>query len=145
MHGSIIDSACAIAVGSRDQVIDMGVMPLAEIIHVGRGRSRGFSIKLINCMLERPYSNKPDWKQFQVTFDGDAEGELFGVRGNASGVALRIIDKVGNIASPGIPLPLENIIPDDLQLDYNLLLVANNHALKPGNYFSSIRFRLDYF
>lgn len=145
MHGAIIDTACAIDVDSRDQVIDMGVVPLADIIRDGQGSSRDFSIRLVNCVLERPHTDKPDWKQFQVTFDGDAEGDLFGVRGEASGVALRIIDKIGNIATPGNPLPLENIIPGDLQLDYTLKLVANHHALKSGDYFSAIRFKLDYF
>ncbi|MBH3259861.1 type 1 fimbrial protein [Serratia marcescens] len=145
MQGAIIDTACAIAVDSRDQVIDMGVVPLADIIRDGQGSRRDFSIKLVNCVLERPHSDKPDWKQFQVTFDGDAEGELFGVRGDASGVALRIIDKMGNIALPGKALPLAAIVPGDLQLDYSLRLVANNHALKSGDYFSAIRFKLDYF
>ncbi|SNY79823.1 Pilin (type 1 fimbria component protein) [Enterobacter sp. CC120223-11] len=145
MQGAIIDTACAISVDSREQVIDMGRVPIADIIRDGQGIRRDFSIKLVNCVLERPYSNKPDWKQFQVTFDGDAEGDLFGVRGDASGVALRILDKVGNVAMPGKALPLENIIPGDLQLDYTLRLVANNHALRSGDYFSTIRFKLDYF
>lgn len=145
MQGAIIDTACAIDVGSREQVIDMGIMPLAEIIRNGQGSRKQFSIKLVNCILERPYSNKQDWKQFQVTFDGEAEGELFGVWGDASGIALRIADKVGNIAMPNTPLPLGDIIPGDLQLDYTMRLVANNQTLKPGGYFSTIRFKLDYF
>lgn len=145
MQGAIIDTACAIAIDSRDQVIDMGVVPLADIIRDGQGSRRDFSINLINCVLERPHSNKPDWKQFQVTFDGDAEGDLFGVRGDASGVALRIVDSTGNIATPGSPLPLANIVPGDMQLDYTLRLVTNNHALKSGDYSSAIRFKLDYY
>jgi len=143
MQGAIIDTACAIAVDSREQTIDMDVVPLADIIRDGQGRSKPFSIKLVNCILERP--GKEDWKQFQVTFDGDAEGELFGVQGDASGVALKIIDEQGHIAQPGKPLPLADIIPGDTQLNYTLKLVANNHALKSGDYFSAIRFKLDYF
>ncbi|MGN7975530.1 fimbrial protein [Serratia sp. 22264] len=143
MQGSIIDTACAIAVDSREQSIDMGVIPVADIIRDGQGRRKPFSIGLVNCVLER--QGKEDWKQFQVTFDGDNEGDLFGVRGGASGVGLQISDGSGNIASPGKVLPLVGIIPGSMQLNYSLKLVANNHALKPGDYFSSIRFKLDYF
>jgi type 1 fimbria pilin len=143
MQGSIIDTACAIAVDSREQSIDMGVIPMADIIRDGQGRSKPFSIDLVDCVLGR--LGKEDWKQFQVTFDGDKEGGLFGVRGRASGVGLQISDSLGNIASPGKVLPFVDIIPGSMQLNYSLKLVANNHALKPGDYFSSIRFKLDYF
>ncbi|QNQ55438.1 fimbrial protein [Serratia liquefaciens] len=145
MQGSIVDTACAIAVHNRDQTIDMGVIPVSDIIRDGQGRSQPFLIELVNCVLERANSKLPDWKQFQVTFEGDAEGDLFGVRGEASGVALQITDTKGDVAMPGTPLPLKDIIRDDFQLHYSLKLVANNHALKTGDYFSSIRFKLDYF
>ncbi|MBC3252359.1 type 1 fimbrial protein [Serratia fonticola] len=143
MQGSIIDTACAIAVDSREQSIDMGVIPLADIIRDGQGYSKPFSIRLISCVLDR--SNNESWKHFQVTFDGDPEGDLFGVHGGASGVGLQISDSLGNIASPGKALPLMEILPGDRQLNYSMKLVANNHALKSGDYFSSIRFKLDYF
>ncbi|WP_049280651.1 fimbrial protein, partial [Serratia marcescens] len=67
MHGAIIDTACAIAAGSRDQTIDMDTLPLGQIIRDGQGMTKPFSIELVNCILERP-ENKPDWKFFQVTF-----------------------------------------------------------------------------
>lgn len=143
MQGSIIDTACAIAVESREQTIDMESVPLADIIRDGQGRSKPFSITLVNCITERP--EKEDWKQFQVTFDGDVDGNLFGIRGEASGVALKITDAAGNIAEPGIPLPGDNIHPGSMTLNYNLKLVANSHALKAGDYFSFVRFKLDYF
>lgn len=143
MQGTIIDTACAIAVESREQTIDMDTIPLADIIRDGQGRSKPFSIRLINCITERP--GREGWKQFKVTFDGDADGGLFGVRGEASGVALRISDVSGNIAEPGIPLPMNNITPGSMTLNYNLKLMANSHALKAGDYFSFVRFKLDYF
>lgn len=145
MQGSIIDTACAITIESRDQVIDMDVVPLVDIMRDGQGRSRPFSIELVNCVLDRANGKPSDRKQFQITFEGDAEGDLFGVRGEASGIALRITDQVGNIAAPGKPLLLNNIDFGTMQLNYTLKLVANNRALKSGGYFSSIRFKLDYF
>ncbi|HBS6034008.1 fimbrial protein [Klebsiella aerogenes] len=143
MQGSIIDTACAIAVESREQTIDMGITPLSEIIRDGHGRTKKFSIELVNCVLER--AGKEDWKQFSVTFDGESDGGLFGVSGDASGIALQLIDSSGNVVVPGESLPLQNIIPGDLQLNYTMRLVANKNTLKSGDYFSSIRFKLDYF
>ncbi|HAT4999467.1 TPA: type 1 fimbrial protein [Serratia marcescens] len=145
MQGAIIDTACAIAVESRYQTVDIEMAPLADIIRDGQGKIKPFAIELVNCTLERANKNSPDWKQFQVTFDGDAEGDLFGVRGEASGIALQISDVAGNIATPGHPLPRGDIIPGDMRLDYRLKLVANSQALKVGDYFSVIRFKLDYF
>ncbi|MGQ8776491.1 fimbrial protein [Serratia sp. NA_112.1] len=143
MQGSIIDTACAIAVDSRDQSVDMGIIPLADIIRDGQGRSKPFSIDLVNCVLDRP--GKEGWKHFQVTFDGDPDGGLFGVRGGASGVGLQIADSLGNIVSPGKALPFIDIIPGSMQLNYSLKLVANNDVLTSGDYFSSLRFKVDYF
>lgn len=145
MQGAIIDTACAIATESRDQSIDMEVVPLADMMIEGQGQRKPFSIELVNCELERHQDKKMRWKQFQVTFDGDAEGEFFNVRGEASGIALQITDELGNVASPGLPLPQENISSENLLLNYNIRLVANQYALKAGNYFSSIRIKFDYF
>lgn len=145
MQGAIIDTACAIAIESRDQTIDLGIVPMADIIREGHGRSKPFTIELVNCELKREGNKLPDWKHFQVTFDGDTEGVLFGVQGDASGVALQINESSGKVAIPGTPLSLGNITPGAMQLNYTMKLVANNHALKAGDYFSSIRFKLDYF
>ncbi|MGL1812367.1 UNVERIFIED_CONTAM: type 1 fimbrial protein [Serratia marcescens] len=145
MQGAIIDTACAISVESRYQTVDMDIVPIADIIRDGQSQIKNFSIELVNCTLERANNKFPNWKQFQVTFDGDAEGGLFGMRGEASGIALQITDAAGNIAMPGHPLPRGDIIPGDMRLSYALKLVANNHAPKAGDYFSAVRFKLDYF
>ncbi|WP_273855346.1 fimbrial protein [Serratia liquefaciens] len=145
VQGSITDAACAIAVESRDQSINIGVIPLADIYRDGQGEGKEFSIKLINCLLEHPSGRLQAWKQFQVVFDGNAEGSLFNVQGGVTGVALRITDKFGNVAYPGKPLPLVDIQPGNMLLNYDIRLVANQRALKAGDYSSSIRFKLDYF
>ncbi|WP_421105893.1 fimbrial protein [Serratia marcescens] len=145
MQGAIVDTACAIAIESQDQSIDMDIVPVSDINRDGQGRAKPFSIELVNCVVERQEGRKADWKQFQITFDGDAEGDLFGVRGEASGVALQITDKGGNIVAPGRPLPREDITSENMRLNYYISLVANQHTLKVGEYFSAVRFKLDYF
>ncbi|MBH3259841.1 type 1 fimbrial protein [Serratia marcescens] len=143
MQGAIVDSACAIELGSREQIIDMGVNPLSDFIRDGQGYRKPFSIHLVNCTTQRP--GKDDWKKFQVTFDGKSDGDLFGVYGEASGVALQITDASGIMALPGKAMPLLNITPGNRQLNYTLNLKGNNQELKAGKYFALIRFKLDYF
>jgi type 1 fimbria pilin len=145
MQGAIIDTACAISAGSREQVIDMETVPVADIIRDGQGINKPFSIELINCVLTRPNNKFPDWKNFQVTFDGEADGELFGVRGEAKGVALQIADGQGNIATPGKPFPFGDVLLGTTQLNYVMRLVSNNQSLRAGDYYSAVRFKLDYY
>lgn len=145
MQGAITDAACAIATESQEQIIDMETIPISDISRDGKSKVIPFSIELINCVLERANKKLPDWKQFQVTFDGHAEGEFFGIEGAASGVALMISDADGNKAIPGIPLPPADILPGNYRLNYALTLAANNRPLKAGHYFSSVRFKMDYY
>lgn len=145
MKGIIVDTACSIFIGSRDQTIDMEVISISEIIREGKGPNKPFTIKLGNCVLSRQGNNQPDWKQFQVTFDGNRDGFFFGVDGEASGVGLQIKDAIGNVAIPGRPMPRGDISLGDFDLNYNLQLVANKRKLKAGDYFSLVRFKLDYF
>lgn len=145
MQGAIIDAACAIAAGSREQVIDMDTVPVADIIRDGRGMARYFSIELINCVLSRAESNRPDWKGFRITFDGEADGGLFGMQGGAKGIGLQISDASGNVATPGSPLPLDHISLGSMRLNYEMRLVANQQPLRAGAYSSAVRFKMDYY
>ncbi|WP_158499091.1 fimbrial protein [Serratia sp. FS14] len=145
MQGAIIDTACAIAAGSREQAIDMDTVPVADIIRDGRGVSRNFSIELVNCVLSRTDNKLRDWQHFQVTFDGNADEELFSVDGEAKGVGLQIADVNGNIALPGHPLPNRDVSPGNMRLNYEMRLVANKQPLRAGAYYSAVRFKMDYY
>jgi len=145
MQGAIIDTACAIAAGSRAQIIDMETVPVSDIIRNGQGIVHQLTIELINCILARPDSTLPDWKHFQVTFDGESDGELFGIQGEAKGIALQIADENGNLAVPGTPLPLRDISLGTMRMNYVIRLVSNNQPLLAGAYSSAIRFKLDYY
>ena len=105
--------------------------------------TKPFSIELVNCILERP-ENKPDWKFFQVTFDGYAEGALFGVQGDARGVALEIKTAAARrlfqetFADGG-----NNTGKPSAELFHDV--DAESPAVEGGAYFSTVRFKLDYF
>lgn len=145
MEGAIMDSACAISSESRYQTIDMDTVAIGDVVRDGHGIVKPFSVQLIHCELSRPNSRFSDWRHFQVTFDGDADGEHFGVSGDAKGVALEIKDSHGNIAMPGEAMPLEGITPGNLRLNYTMRLVSNKKTLKSGSYASSIRFKMNYY
>lgn len=145
MRGSIIETACAIDVGSRDQTIDMGSLPLTQIRRDGQGPARPFVIRLVNCVLERPNPNKPNWQYFRVTFDGPQSRGLFGVQGQAKGVGLQIQrDDDGEIAVPGKSLSAQWVTLGTRDLAFQLRLVANHDPLSAGQYTSLLRFKLDY-
>jgi len=146
MQGSIIDTPCAIEAGSRDQSIDLSVIPVSQIVRDGQGPSKPFTIRLINCTLvpSRPY--KSDWSSFRVTFDGSVtDQDLFSVTGDASGVGLQITDVSGNVAIPGQAMAIGLIEPGNMSLDYILRLMPDHHTLRPGTYRSVIRFKMDYY
>ncbi|ENZ7484579.1 fimbrial protein [Klebsiella aerogenes] len=148
MRGEILDSACGVDTESQDQTVDMLVQPLSEVIGSGSGIPRPFSIRLVNCSLQRHSPNNlpvDDWQYFKVTFDGIRNHGAFGVEGNARGVALQIRDAQGNIANPGQALPAGNIEPGTMQLNYTLRLVGDGENLSAGSYHSTIRYKLDYY
>lgn len=145
MQGAIIETACAIDTGSRYQTIDMATLPFGQIIREGRGQSLAFRIHLVNCVLGRINPALPDWRRFQITFDGSPDTGGFGVSGAARGVALQITDERGYIATPGEALPAVNIMPGEMLLNYSLRLVGNQQVLRAGDYYSTVRFKLDYY
>ncbi|WP_261446201.1 fimbrial protein [Serratia fonticola] len=145
MLGAIIETACAIDTRSRDQTINMGVLPIGQIARDGQGVIRPFSIRLVNCILVRNDKMLPDWRYFQITFDGHADTGLFSVSGAAKGIALQITDGQGHIATPGEPLPFGEITPSEMLLNYSLRLVSNRQVLRAGEYSSTIKFKMDYY
>lgn len=145
MEGAIIETPCAIDTDSYDQTIDFSVLPLSQIIRNGDGGTRAFTIRLVNCVLGRADPTLPDWQRFQMTFDGEHRNGLFEVLGDARGVALQIADSQGRVAYPGEALPAGALTAGNKQLHYSIRLVGNQQVLRAGHYYSTVRFKLDYY
>lgn len=145
MYGEIVDTACAIETGSRDQTIDMGVIPISVLKQSGKAPSKPFNIQLVDCRWERYPSSKGEWQTFEVTFDGPSNGEFFTVSGEAKGVQLSMRDDQGTTVIAGKPLPKREIIPGDMTLNYELQLVTDNQRLQAGSYQTLLRFKIDYY
>ncbi|KAA5931005.1 type 1 fimbrial protein [Pantoea sp. Bo_2] len=145
VSGDILDTPCTIAPDSRMQVISMGRIRPAEIEHTGAGEAIPFTIRLIDCRLQRIDPHQPNWQRFAVSFDGQTDGDDFALAGTAQGMALQLADENGNIAHPGVPLPQAVLHNGEQVLHYTLRLVSNHQPLREGSYSSAIHFRLNYF
>ncbi|UNX72894.1 fimbrial protein [Klebsiella aerogenes] len=145
MQGSIVETACAIEMNSREQTVDMKTVSVGQISRRGDGIPYPFKIRLINCTPQRVNPNYLPWLSFSVTFDGKHDGNLLGVEGDAEGVGLQIIDEWGNVARPGKSMPLQDIKPGNYELRYTMHLLPNNRPLRAGYFRSVVRFKMDYY
>lgn len=143
LNGSIVDTACSIETSSRNQYISMGEIPLSQIIRDGKGNTRDFEIKLINCVLNSNDGNR--WNKFYITFDGYSKNDFFSVNGDAKGISLKLTDTENKIIKPGKSLSYKLSGQDSYILNYKITLVPNNENLQAGQYNSTIRFHLNYF
>ncbi|EPN9528029.1 fimbrial protein [Cronobacter malonaticus] len=145
MQGAIVSKACDIAMESRYQSIEMPDESINVIRRAGESIAQPFSIHLVNCTFDTGEPDSAPWRFLQVTFDGAGDDGLFKITGEAEGVALEIASKDGEELHPGQPQPYTEIAGDDIKLDYELRLKLNKDALKPGDYSSIIKYRIDYF
>lgn len=145
LNGEITDAACTIAMDSRDQVIDMGVLPVGTLRQDGQGPKQDFEIQLVNCDLVKDSDPSQTWRALRMTFDGPADNGLFQVFGEARGVGLLMQDAQQRQVMPGEASPEQDIVPPSMRLAYQLRLVSDARPLRAGHYQSLIRFKVDYY
>jgi len=104
-----------------------------------------FSIYLVDCIISTAQTLAYKSKKFQITFDGARDGNYFRTQGTASGIALQILDINHRQITPGQPLNQTSKALDIMRFDYYLQLVVRNGPIKAGDYFSVIRFEINYF
>lgn len=145
LNGEITDAACSIAMDSREQIIDMGVLPVGVIRQTGEGPARDVDIYLVNCDLAKASDPSQAWQALSMTFDGPADNGLFQVFGDARGGGLLMHDADLRQVIPGEALPQQDIVPSTMRLSYQLRLVSDQRPLRAGPYQSAIRFKVDYY
>ncbi|TFZ53466.1 type 1 fimbrial protein [Serratia proteamaculans] len=145
MQGAILATACAIATQSSDQTIDMATMSASQLMREGKGERKPFEVRLIHCTLAEGRDIPATWQNFQITFDGQRDTDLFGITGQAKGLALEISDDDGKIALPGVPFSTGKIKEGDMVLNYNFRVVSNRQHLQTGEYYSTVRFNMNYY
>ncbi|EGT0664413.1 type 1 fimbrial protein [Salmonella enterica] len=146
MNGSIIDTACSIDLDSQYQDIDMMPVPVDQVVRDGRGPEVPFTIRLVDCSLAHWHSGPQNWSSLRVTFDGATIGSgLFWVAGEARGVGLQIVDANGVAAVPGSAMPPRILQPGSMDLVYTLRLMKSQMMPVPGDWHTTLRFKMDYF
>jgi type 1 fimbria pilin len=146
VQGSIIDTACAIATGDADQSLDLGTLPASDLVNDGRGPDVPFTVHLVNCVLNGTDIRGNDhWKDVRITFDGRADGQhLFALQGDGHGEAVVITDAAGNEAEPGQPMAATHLSPGSMALRYRLHLAGNHRPLRPGRFYTTLRYFMEY-
>lgn len=144
MNGAIISSACDIDTGDGYQSIAMPTESRRHIKRTGEGEPQDFSIRLTNCSLG-PSDKSAAWQYINIIFDGDEDDGMFRVNGNASGVALVLIDSNGTEIHPGQTMPWQPEWVTDNRLNYRIKLKSNLRNLMVGDYSATIRYRVEYF
>ncbi|MBF7997761.1 fimbrial protein [Rahnella laticis] len=146
VHGSIIDTACAITTGDVDQGIDLGTLSASDLVGSGHGPQVPFTVHLINCSLEGATGlNTHHWKDVHITFDGVSDGErLFALQGTAQGEGVMILDSSGVSAEPGEPMPDTAIEPGSMALHYRLQIMSDHSPLRPGSFATTLRYFMEY-
>jgi len=143
MRGSIIESACAIALARRDQSIDIPVLPREQFMRDGGGPTWIFNIRMVGCNLA--HANQQERPPFSVTFDGATSNDgLFSVHDQGRGGGLQIAGEGGYAVRSGQQMPVK-LLPENGLLNYTLRLVADRSLLRAGPYRATIRFKLDYY
>lgn len=142
MSGSIVDAACAIATGDDDQSINIGTVPVSELIAEGQGPMIPFQIKLTNCALT---SKRHNWNQFHITFEGPSrQGKYFLLQGHGRGEDVLIRDADGVLITPGEKTQGRPLQQGTTVLHYNLQVIKNGQPVQPGNLHTTIRYFMEY-
>ena len=143
--GEIVSSACGLVMEDKYQEIDLGYMPIRTIQNSFSGSERKFRLRLHDCDFGRGEENYRV-SHIRVSFDG-LQGETpdkFSVVGQARGINLQILDKDGYPARVGKNMPPLLLNRGEGELDYTLRVVRNGQPLKAGDYYTALRFKVDY-
>lgn len=145
MNGEIVASACGIHTDDLWQEIHFPPISTERVSSGSYQVTRDFSLRLINCRLEK--EDGLLWHGARIYFDGEPDNRrqgLFGLYGEAQGLALQLSDVRGEIVSPGQAFSTIPLNEGDQQLNYHLRVMRNGQTLKEGAWSASLRFMVVY-
>lgn len=145
VNGSIVDTACNIATQDIDQTIDMGTIPVSQLINEGHSADISFSVQLENCTLN-DIPNHSVWKDVRITINGEhIHTNLFSLRGEGGGNAeLKIMNSNGVQISPGSVLPAEPITAGKMVFTYYMEIVPNHKLTHTGAFHAVLSYSMEY-
>ena len=143
--GSIVDTGCAMRVGSEGQTVIFQPAALHGLVRGDASFQQPLNIYLSDCGTVNSGSSTRTSRALELTFEGEGNGRYFGVQGTAQGVALQIKDARGKLITPGMLLEDGSRIADSLALNYFLELVGTGNTLQAGNYHATIKLSIQHF
>ncbi|EGQ4575623.1 TPA: type 1 fimbrial protein [Escherichia coli] len=144
--GQVIAPACTLAMEDTWQVIDMGETPVRDLQDSAAVPEKKFRLRLRNCELAGAGKQVYTASRVRMTFDG-LRGETpdkFSLLGEAEGISLQILDNQGYPARVGKVMPPLLLNGNEDELKYMLRIVRNGYPLKAGNYYTILRFIVNY-
>ena len=145
LAGSIVDTACAMHMGNEGQTVTFQPASLDGLVRGEASFQRPLNIYLSDCGITGTGSNALSSRALKLTFEGEVNGNNFGLQGAAQGVALRIKDVRGKLIAPGMSLDDSSGAADTMELNYVLELVGTGSALQAGNYHATIKLSIQHF
>ena len=143
--GSIVDTGCAMRVGNEGQTVTFQPAALQGLVRGDASFRRPLNIYLSGCGNLSARANSSASRGMKLTFEGENNGQYFGVQGAAQGVALQIKDAHGKLITPGMLLDDIARAADAMALNYFLELVGTGSSLRAGNYHATIKLSIQHF
>jgi len=156
LHGTFLEGACQLDMGSEFQQVDLGEFNVNQFTQVGaRGQPVTFLITLKNCA--RSSGEQTDLftgntsadaiaPVVTLTFDGVVDPDLPSVLKTvgAGGLGLQITDPNGRIVHPGVRGEPIMIMPGKNQLAYTVTPVRTPAPLTAGSIRAVTHFEVQY-
>ncbi|WP_419210247.1 fimbrial protein [Providencia manganoxydans] len=144
--GKVISPACTLDMDSKYQLIDLGVIPVNKFDDDSLLLNKKIKIKLSDCQFITKSRNIDKVKGITLTFYSDTNGSdpsLFSFNDNKD-IYFKIINELGYTARSGEPLPIVYIDGDSTYLYYQLDIMKKSEIVKPGSYYASVLFKINY-
>lgn len=145
MSGSIVETGCAMQVGNEGQTVTFQPAALHGLVRGDASFKQPLNILLSGCGTLNTRGNGSSSRALRLSFEGDGNGQYFGLQGAAEGVALQIKNASGKLITPGMLLDDSALSTDDMALNYFLELVGTGTSLRAGNYHATIKLSIQHF
>lgn len=145
LSGSIVETGCAMQVGNEGQTVTFQPAALHGLVRGEASFKQPLNIVLSGCGTLNAHGNGSSSRALRLSFEGDGNGQYFGLQGVAQGVALQIKNASGKLITPGMLLDDSVLSADAMALHYFLELVGTGISLRAGNYHATIKLSIQHF
>lgn len=156
--GKLLQSTCFLAPESTEQSLNLGMIPMYQLDRPGVvTRPVQFNIVLDGCPEVNSHTESPEQLQgalslysqptvrLKVTGESEpADGNLFKIHGETTGVALRLEDSHGEQIYPDMASRPYPLLPGRNVLNLKAQLWRNSDHFTPGEWHSTVNIGLEY-